>query len=287
MPELILVPLDGSSLAARALPYAVALARERHLPLLLLRVLEPSPARGLPLVQEPDARSYLEHVASQLRDEGIDTETHLSSTLFGTVPEVLVGKAQQRGCELIVMSTHGRSGLGRWVYGTVAEDVLRRSSVPVLLISSTCDRVSASGKRLRVLLPLDGSGLSEEVIQPMLTGLDQLASEIVLLQVQPSIALPAVYLSDGSDSFRSGIEECQDQVARQRKQDPKGDGTHAAGRTGHRDFQGRRRTGRGPDRDGDTRTYGDTTFGTRQRLNRDTAPLARACTALPPSRYAV
>ena len=49
----ILVPLDGSSPATRALPYAVALARERHLRLLLVRVLEPSPSRGLPLVQEP------------------------------------------------------------------------------------------------------------------------------------------------------------------------------------------------------------------------------------------
>jgi len=199
MPALILVPLDGSSLAARELPYAVALARERRLALLLVRVLEPTPARGMPLVQEPDARSYLDHVATQLREEGIEVQTHVSSTLFGTVAEVLVSKAQQRGCELIVMSTHGRSGLGRWVYGTVAEAVLRRSPVPVLLIPSTCDRGWRPGKRLRVLLPLDGSPLSEEVVQAMLTNIRQLTSEILVLRVEPPTALPDVYLSDGAE----------------------------------------------------------------------------------------
>ena len=64
-------------------------------------------------MQEPEARGYLDHIASELREEGIAVETDVSSTLFGTVPQVLVGKAAQRGCELIVMSTHGRSGLGR------------------------------------------------------------------------------------------------------------------------------------------------------------------------------
>ena len=78
MPGLILVPLDGSSLAARALPYAVAMAREQHLRFLLVRVLEPSPSRGLPLVQEPDARRYPEHVASQLREEGVEVENQWS-----------------------------------------------------------------------------------------------------------------------------------------------------------------------------------------------------------------
>jgi nucleotide-binding universal stress UspA family protein len=217
MPGLILVPLDGSSLAGRALPYATALARERQLPLLLVRVLEASPSRGMPLVQEPEARSYLEHVAVQLREAGIAVQTDVSSTLFGTVAEVLVSKAQQRGCELIVMSTHGRGGLGRWVYGTVAEEVLRRSPVPVLLISSTCERAWAPGKRLRVLLPLDGSRLSEEVVEPMLTSIGRLASEIVVLQVEPSSSLPDVFLSDGTETVRFG-DEYLNQVARLRKE---------------------------------------------------------------------
>ncbi len=217
MPGLVLVPLDGSSLSGRALPFAVAVARERQLRLLLVRVLEPSPPRGMPLVQEPDARAYLDHIAGQVREEGVVVQTLVSSTLFGTVAEVLVGKAQQRGCELIVMSTHGRGGLGRWVYGTVAEEVLRRSPVPVLLISSTCDRVWTPGKRLRVLMPLDGSPLSEEAVQPMLIGIRQLASEIIALHVEPSTALPDVYLSDGAESVTLG-EDYLNQVARLQKQ---------------------------------------------------------------------
>ena len=105
MSGLILVPLDRSSLAERALPYAVAVVRERHLRLLLVRVLESTPPRGMSLVQEPDARGDLERVAKQLREEAIEVETDISSTLLGTVPEELVGRAQKRGCELIVMST--------------------------------------------------------------------------------------------------------------------------------------------------------------------------------------
>ena len=217
MPGLILVPLDGSSLAARALTYAVAVARERQLPLLLVRVLEPAPSRGMPLVQEPDAQSYLERIAGELREEGIGIQTLVSSTMFGTVPEVLVSQAQRRGCELIVMSTHGRSGLGRWVYGTVAEDVLRRSPVPVLLIPSTCDRNWPPGNRLRVLLPLDGSPLSEEVVQPMLSSIGHLISEIAVLHVEPSTALRDVYLSDRPESVTFG-EEHLNQAARLQQQ---------------------------------------------------------------------
>ena len=217
MSGLILVPLDGSSLAERALPYAVAVVRERHLRLLLVRVLESTPPRGMSLVQEPDARGDLERVAKQLREEAIEVETDISSTLLGTVPEELVGRAQKRGCELIVMSTHGRGGLGRWLYGTVAEEVMRRSPVPVLLISATCDRLWEPGKRLRVLVPLDGSPLSEEVMEPMLTSLGQLAGDVILLQVVPRTTVPTVYLSDRSDAAISGVQECLNAASRLRQ----------------------------------------------------------------------
>ena len=63
---------------------------------------------------------------------------------------------------LVVMTTHGRSGLGRWLYGSVADQVLRRTDVPVLLVPAAGDRAWAAGTLRQILVPLDGSALAEE-----------------------------------------------------------------------------------------------------------------------------
>src|SRR2546430_2505646 len=107
----LLVPLDGSTLSKRALPYAVALAKASQRTLHLLRVLTPQPPRGGPLVQESAAMAELEQIARGLRDKNLDVEVETSSTIFGEVAEVIVDTAQRSGAELIVMSTHGRGGI--------------------------------------------------------------------------------------------------------------------------------------------------------------------------------
>ena len=120
----VLVPLDGSDLAERALPYAATLARASGSPLLLLHVLTPTPPRGGELVHEDAARAQLNAVAERLRTDGLVVEAVVSSTLRGRVAQVITDVAQRHGCELIVMSTHGRGGLGRWLYGSVADEVI-------------------------------------------------------------------------------------------------------------------------------------------------------------------
>jgi nucleotide-binding universal stress UspA family protein len=129
----VLAPLDGSALAERALAHAAALAGARHDRLLLQRVLTPQPRSGETLIQEPEARAELERVAERLGGTGIDVDIEISTTLFGSPAEVIVQTARRDQAEIIVMSTHGRSGLGRWLYGSVAEEVLRLAPVPVLL----------------------------------------------------------------------------------------------------------------------------------------------------------
>ena len=94
---------------------------------------------------------------------------------------------------------------------------MRQSPVPVLLISATCDRLWEPGKRLRVLVPLDGSPLSEEVMEPMLTSLGQLPGDVILLQVVPRTTVPTVYLSDRSDAAISGVQECLNAASRLRQ----------------------------------------------------------------------
>jgi nucleotide-binding universal stress UspA family protein len=179
----VLVPLDGSDLAERALPYAATLARTSGRPLLLLHVLTPTPPRGGELVHEDAARAQLNAVAERLRTDGLVVETVVSSTLRGRVAQVITDVAQRHGCDLIVMSTHGRGGLGRWLYGSVADEVLRRGSLPLVLVSVTSDHAWPTTGALRVLVPFDGSAIAEAAIKPMLASVSDLSPDVLLLQV--------------------------------------------------------------------------------------------------------
>jgi len=140
----ILVPLDGSDLAARALPYARVLAHQHGAQLLLVRAVESHllPIRDHATAQQDDADeadAYLARCAAQLSDDGdLDIEVVVSR---GTAEQGIVNQITDRGADLVVMSTHGRSGLGRFFMGSVADDVLRHSPVPVLLVPIECERV--------------------------------------------------------------------------------------------------------------------------------------------------
>ncbi len=141
----ILLPLDGSKLAEAALPHAARLAQQFDSELVLLRVVVSPYAIVAPdLVlagTDPDLRElsthaaqYLEGVAGQLRAQGLRVRTEVCE---GPVAEAILEHAAQLGVDLIVMSTHGRGGVLRWVYGSVAERVLQGSTCPILLIRST------------------------------------------------------------------------------------------------------------------------------------------------------
>jgi nucleotide-binding universal stress UspA family protein len=88
------------------------------------------------------------------------------------------------------MSTHGRGGVGRWIYGSVADHLLRHAQVPVLLTSAAAQRVWAEGSPLRVLVPLDGSALAEEVLARLGALPAALRGELILARVveMPSTA---------------------------------------------------------------------------------------------------
>ena len=133
----ILVPLDGSALAEAALEPAIELARERRAKLLLVRAAE---AHRLPMADPTEAQvaavrdgeQYLAGVRDRiLRASVADVDV---SVWYGPPAEAIVEAAQYRKADLIVMSSHGRSGLGRLVLGSVAETVLRSTAVPILLI---------------------------------------------------------------------------------------------------------------------------------------------------------
>ena len=133
----ILVPLDGSTLAEGALAQATELARQSGSTLLLLRAAEAHTFPGADPTEAQvtvvrEAEEYLGGVAKSLRAQGLaKVET---SVWYGPAPLVIVEAARMRKADLIVMSTHGRSGLGRLILGSVAESVVRGTAVPILLL---------------------------------------------------------------------------------------------------------------------------------------------------------
>jgi nucleotide-binding universal stress UspA family protein len=146
----IVVPLDGSALAEQALPQAIELAQATKTPMHLVRVLDFSylaklagyPIHGAyvemtafqqALQEEHDsAEAYLAAKQDELASQGLTVTT----AMFNGSPAPEIVAATEPG-DAIVMSTHGRGGLARWFLGSVAEGIVRRATVPVMLIRAT------------------------------------------------------------------------------------------------------------------------------------------------------
>ena len=139
-----LVALDGSPVAETIIPFILDIAGPLDLEVILLRVLQPLPpvvVEGSPYlsVEDPaarriDAQEYLAPVAVELRNKGVRVTTEVRS---GAPAQEIVAAAREAGADLIAMSTHGRGGLGRLIFGSVAEAVLREAEIPVLLMRTT------------------------------------------------------------------------------------------------------------------------------------------------------
>jgi nucleotide-binding universal stress UspA family protein len=133
----ILVPLDGSVIAEAALTPAVDLARTTGAKLVLLRAAE---AHTGPLTDPIEAQVHVMReaeeylAAAQARVKAAGVAAVDLSAWYGPPAEAIVEAARHRHADLIVMSSHGRSGVARLVLGSVAESVLRATAVPILLI---------------------------------------------------------------------------------------------------------------------------------------------------------
>lgn len=138
----IIVTLDRSALAEQALEHAVDIAKAFGAQVELLTV--------VPVMQQlmqdgstvnvnwdaevAEDEEYLKGILARVREAGVEVRSELRR---GDVAEEILRHAEEMKADLIVMSTHGRSGLGRWVYGSIADRVLRHSPVPVLLVRAT------------------------------------------------------------------------------------------------------------------------------------------------------
>jgi nucleotide-binding universal stress UspA family protein len=169
----MLVPLDGSKTAEKVLPYARYLAGKFKVPVELLAVVDIAEiashmagekARFLNTIIEDAVRyctSYLRGVATTFAETGVVS----CSVEKGKAEDTIIEKAATDKAMLITMATHGRSGLNRFLLGSVAEKVLRGTVNPLLLIRAT-DEAESVGKAMlkSVIVPLDGSELAEGVL---------------------------------------------------------------------------------------------------------------------------
>jgi nucleotide-binding universal stress UspA family protein len=182
----ILVCLDGSELAEQILPYAKGQASRFSSEVHLLNVLEKADKEHEGKGSEKlGAPVYLENTAALLRKDGIDVHC---ATTEGTVGQAILTYADQHSIELVAMATHGRSGLGRVVFGSVADFVLRESGLPILIIRPreiTTQTPTEAQVFKRILTCLDGSKLAEQIMTYATEETLGFGGKLVLLRVVP------------------------------------------------------------------------------------------------------
>jgi len=191
----ILVPLDGSPLAEQSLPCAIALGRGLPAELVLFRavsiptdaqeILEKAGAKSDALLGqfEAEADEYLSEIGSSLREAGLSVR-HIVQ--HGQAAEVIVDYAKQMDIQQIVMATHGYTGTKHWTHGSVAERVLQTASVPLLLVRAQEKAAKDLRQPMlcqRILVPLDGSRVAEQVLPTATTVAQAFDAELILFQV--------------------------------------------------------------------------------------------------------
>jgi nucleotide-binding universal stress UspA family protein len=170
----VVVPLDGSELAEGVLPHVAEMTRDRMGLVYLLSVVPPmkgivpafvdvrSSSAGAQEERrriERELQEYLQAVASRFEPAAAEVQVNVR---FGRPADEILAFASEVGADLIAMSTHGRSGISRWVFGNVADKVLRGATCPVLLVRA--EQPERPVVYQRILVPLDGSELAEQVL---------------------------------------------------------------------------------------------------------------------------
>jgi nucleotide-binding universal stress UspA family protein len=191
----ILVPLDGSPFGEQALPLAVGLARRSAANLQVVHVHVPLAEMyseswpGFESTVNPAVRwrsqGYLDAVVRRLQPIAGPDMTLSSALLEGTVPEALQEHVAATGADLVVMTTHGRGPLARAWLGSVADALIRRLSIPLLLVRPEeipGDPAAAPSLR-HVLIPLDGSPFAEDILEPAVSLGGVQGAEYTLLRV--------------------------------------------------------------------------------------------------------
>ena len=188
----ILVPLDGSPLAECVLPHVVATGRAYNAKITLLHVLDKSRSgdseKSFDLlnwqIRKTSAKLYLDRIGDQLQKSGLQTDTII---LEGLVTESITEFAQSQGMKLVILSSHGQSGLRKYGIGSITDEIILGAATSIFIVRAS------ELKDLpyhRILVPLDGSWRAENVL-PMVTLLARIhKSQVHIVHVVKTPDLP-------------------------------------------------------------------------------------------------
>jgi nucleotide-binding universal stress UspA family protein len=213
MANTVIVPLDGSALAAQALPYAEVLARATGATLTLAEGVAATPQPGETLGAAEDracreGEERLGALCAAIEARGLSADAEVALIAPATLLQDL---AKELPAALIIMATHGRSGPSRWAMGSVAEKVMRRTHVPTLLLTP---RALAAGDaerlRRRVVVPTDGSELSQRIFPAAKQLARQLGVPLTLVQ---GIDPVAFYAALGEAPYTTNRPDLLEEIA--------------------------------------------------------------------------
>lgn len=212
MYQRMLVPLDGSESAEVALPYAEQLVGKMGDEITLISVVASGKSQQGHIYQVY-MQKMVERTAQEIKKQAGKEVNVQSAMLEGDPSEEIVDYAERENIDLIVMATHGRSGIRRWALGSVANKVARATGCAVVLIRAKNDRrdVRDRGTIKRVLVPLDRSETSEAVLPYIGDIADNLKTEVILF-----IAVEQLYhvvvAGDSATKIPYSLEEMDDSV---------------------------------------------------------------------------
>ena len=212
----ILVPLDGSTLAEQALPYARLFAELLQAKLCLLNVVTEHEEAAVAIEARVMGEDQGEHVGEQykrifhalaaqrrygeeymaeraaaLREQGFET-TFVVET--GNPPDVIIEAARGNGITMIVMATHGYTGLRHWTLGSVAEKLVQAMPTPILLVRSQEGEAVTTPKLEHILVPIDYSDLSQQAL-PLAFDLARRTAHAEVLLLHTDVPLASIYPS--------------------------------------------------------------------------------------------
>jgi nucleotide-binding universal stress UspA family protein len=186
----ILLPLDGSELAENVIPFASYLARIYTATLVLFHVVEKNTQGQVHgqhhLKQAEEARSYLQKLSEFLTADGISAVMDVHEVQESGVAQTIHDHAVELNADLIILCAHGKGGLRDLLFGSIAQQVIRFGTTPVLCIRPDCDCVDHAGAFRKILLPLDGSPAHEVAIAPAADLARHSGAAIDLLTVVPT-----------------------------------------------------------------------------------------------------
>lgn len=188
----ILVPLDGSKLAETAIPVAVSLAQKLNSPVTLLHIIEEDAPREIHkdhhLTQADEATAYLEEIAKRSFPAELIVDKHVHTAAVKDVAASIVEHAKAEfQPDLIVMCTHGRSGVRELLYGSIAQQVVAQGTTPIVIIKP--DAISSPSFKLeKILVPLDSGPIHDDSLPATQELAKAYTSLIHLLTVIPTFS---------------------------------------------------------------------------------------------------